>query len=308
VNIRQAIAGVLLAALCQPVVAGALRERIAERLEQRRADDSLEGVDAASRTRSLPAGAQVLRDLAYGSDRAQRMDVYIPAGARSAPVIFMVHGGGWRIGDKTHSRVVDNKVARWLPMGVIFVSINYRMLPGADVPTQLDDVAAALSKAQSLAPSWGGDAGRFVLMGHSAGAHLVALLAATPRDDRRHRPWLGSVLLDSAALDVERIMTARHFGLYDQAFGSDAGFWQRTSPIVRLAGPTAPWLAVCSSRRDDSCDQAQAFAARATALGGSVQVLPEDLSHGDINGTLGQPGAYTDRVDAFLRSVGALAR
>jgi hypothetical protein len=37
-------------------------------------------------------------------------------------------------------------------------------------------------------------------------------------------------------------------------------------------------------------------------------VLPEDLSHGDINGTLGQPGAYTDRVDAFLRSVGALAR
>ncbi|HEY9193361.1 MAG TPA: alpha/beta hydrolase [Methyloversatilis sp.] len=307
-NVRLAIAAVLLASLCQPVAAGALRERIAERLEQRRADDGLDGGDVATRALPLPSGARVLHDLAYGSDPAQRMDVYIPAGARSAPVIFMVHGGGWRIGDKTHSRVVDNKVARWLPMGVIFASINYRMLPGAEVPTQLDDVAAALSKAQSLAPSWGGDAGRFVLMGHSAGAHLIALLAATPRDDSRHRPWLGSVLLDSAALDVERIMTARHFSLYDQAFGRDAGFWRRNSPIARLAGPTAPWLAVCSSRRDDSCDQAQAFAARATELGARAEVLPEDLSHGDINGTLGQPGAYTDRVDAFLRSVGVLAR
>ena len=306
--VRRFLAAVLLAVACQPVVAGALRERIAERLQQRHADDGLDGGDVASHVLPLPAGARVLRDLAYGSDLAQRMDVYIPAEARSAPVIFMVHGGGWRTGDKTHSRVVDNKVAHWLPMGVIFVSINYRMLPAAEVPTQLDDVAAALSKAQSLAPSWGGDAGRFVLMGHSAGAHLIALLAATPRDDSRHRPWLGSVLLDSAALDVERIMAVRHFRLYDQAFGRDAGFWRRNSPIARLAGPTAPWLAVCSSRRDDSCDQAQAFTARATALGAHAEVLPEDLSHGDINETLGSAGAYTDRVDAFLRSVGALTR
>uniref|UniRef100_UPI0039B64623 alpha/beta hydrolase n=1 Tax=Vibrio vulnificus TaxID=672 RepID=UPI0039B64623 len=90
----------------------------------------------------LPAGSRVLRDQPYGPDPAQRMDVFIPPGARSAPVILMVHGGGWRRGDKAHGRVVDNKVAHWLPAGAIVVSVNYRMLPEADVPTQRDDVAA----------------------------------------------------------------------------------------------------------------------------------------------------------------------
>jgi arylformamidase len=118
----------------------------------------------------------------------QRMDVYIPADARAAPVLFLVHGGGWRRGDKAHGRLIDNKLAHWLPAGFIVVSINYRMLPQADVLTQRDDVVAALAKAQSLAPSWGGDASRFVLMGHSAGAHLVALVASAPRDARIARP------------------------------------------------------------------------------------------------------------------------
>ena len=68
-------------------------------------------------------------------------------------------------GDKAMSRVVDNKVARWLPKGVAFVSINYRMLPQTDPVAQADDVARALAKAQALAPSWGTDPARFVLIG-----------------------------------------------------------------------------------------------------------------------------------------------
>lgn len=290
-------AAALTVALCllsmSAVHAGPWRERLSARRG-----------DAASTGAGLPAGSRVLRDQPYGPDPAQRMDVFVPPGVRGAPVIFMVHGGGWRRGDKAHGRVVDNKVAHWLPAGAIVVSVNYRMLPEADVPTQRDDVAAALTKAQSLAASWGGDPSRFVLMGHSAGAHLVALLAAAP--PAGVQSWRAAVLLDSGALDVPRLMTERHAPLFDRAFGTDPAFWAATSPRHRLSGPTPPWLAVCSSRRSQACDQVDAFAQRVRDTGGRIELLPLDLSHGDINSTLGEPGHYTARVDAFLRETGAV--
>ncbi len=294
---RRAATGLAVLALLGTVdtQAGPLRERLAERAEQRRA-----GAEAEVR---LPAGSSVQRNIAYGEHADQRMDVYVPDSARDAPVLFLVHGGGWRRGDKAHGRLIGNKLAHWLPAGVIVVSVNYRMLPDADVPTQRDDVAAALARAQSLAPTWGGDPSRFVLMGHSAGAHLVALLAASPRGDLR---WLGSVLLDSGALDVERLMQERHAGLFDDAFGKAPAFWRATSPLHQLAAPTAPWLAVCSSRRRQACDQVKVFAQRVRETGGRIDELPLDLSHGDINEQLGLPGDYTRQVDAFLRDIGAL--
>ena len=98
-------------------------------------------------------------------------------------------------------------------------------------------------------------------------------------------------------------MTRRHFGFYDDAFGADPADWRDASPFHRLqAPPSAPWLAVCSSLRGDSCPQAHAFAAKAASLGGLVSVLEVALSHADLNDLLGAPGAYTDKVDDFLRA------
>ncbi|OYU83249.1 MAG: esterase, partial [Burkholderiales bacterium PBB5] len=65
----------------------------------------------------------------------------------------------------------------------------------------------------------------------------------------------------------------------------------------------APALLVCSSRRADACPAAQAFAA---AAGPTVQVLPQDRRHGAINADLGEPGAYTDAVEAFMRQLDLL--
>jgi len=59
-------------------------------------------------------------------------------------------------------------------------------------------------------------------------------------------------------------------------------------------------MAVCSTRRHDSCPHAEAFVAKDTGLGARAQVLREDLSHGEINMTLGASSDYTARVDAFL--------
>jgi arylformamidase len=254
----------------------------------------------------LPKGVTLRPDIAYGADPAQRIDVYLPLRPVRAPILFMVHGGGWRRGDKDNPGVVDNKVARWVPKGIIFVSVDYRMMPEAEPLTQAEDVARALAKVQERAPGWGGDPANIILMGHSAGAHLVALVTAAPEiaAGQGAKPWKGSVLLDSGAMDVPAIMNARHWPLYDKAFGDDPAKWQAASPFHRLAGPTLPMLAVCRERGHESCPANRAFALKAEKLGGHVDVLPMTLTHGEINMQLGLPGAYTERMEAFMRDLG----
>jgi len=300
-------AAVLVLAALPTAHAGPLRDALA----QRRAAQGKPALDDdadSAHSASVPAGARVQRNLAYGDDPQQRMDVYLPASNPVRGVVLMVHGGGWTRGDKAMGRVVDHKAARWLPQGLALVSINYRMDRQAPrVLDQADDAARALAAVQRMAPSWGAAPGQVLLMGHSAGAHLVMLLAADPAIARAQgaQPWAGTVSLDSAALDVPALMAQRHLPLYDTAFGRDRTLWTQASPQQRLGnGPlAAAALLVCSSRRADACPQASAFAA---AAGPAVQVLPQDRSHGAINADLGQPGAYTDAVEAFMRQVGLL--
>ena len=281
------------ALIAQPAQAGTLRDAL---LRQRMAD---------SQPAALPAGIRVVRDVAYGSDPRQRFDVYAPMQARNAPVIFMVHGGAWAWGDKAMRNVIENKVARWVPRGFIVISTNYRMLPDAAPLQQAQDVAQALASAQRRAAEWGGDRGKFILMGHSAGAHLVALLSAEPSLALQQgaTPWLGTISLDSASLDVVQTMQSRHLRLYDRAFGSDPAAWVALSPLQRLDAPGAAFLAVCSSRRTDSCPQAGRFVDKAMKLGMRAQVLEENLSHEEINQQLGIDSGYTTQVEAFMRSL-----
>jgi len=243
---------------------------------------SLAGAAPRSMNVTLPAGVTVIRDVAYGSDPRQRFDVYSPPHPVNAPVIFMVHGGGWRIGDKGVRNVVQNKLDHWTAKGCIFISVNNRLLPAATPLEQEADVARALDVARQKAVSWGGDPKTFILMGHSAGAHLVALLNAKAPVKK----WIGTVMLDSAALDVPRIMEAPHFRLYDDAFGFDPRQWRAASPFHQLTARTPPVLAVCSSLRPDSCSQAARFVEKAKALGTRASVLEEPLTHEQINETL----------------------
>jgi acetyl esterase/lipase len=167
---------------------------------------------------------------------------------------------------------------------------------------QASDVAHALAFVQQHASEWGGDPARVVLMGHSAGAHLVALLTAAPSlaVAAGAAPWIGTVSLDSGTLDVPATMGRPHRELFDAAFGNDPVVWQRLSPIHRLAGPTVPMLVVCSSQRQEPCIQGEQFAAAARKAGSRVTVLPVDKSHAEVNADLGISSAYTDAVIAFL--------
>jgi len=271
---------------------------------------------AAAAEAPVPAEVQRIADLPYGPDPRQRMDVYVPTGlapsAVRAPVIFMVHGGGWRHGDKAMGRVVQEKVARWVPRGFVLISVNYRLLPETPVALQERDVQAALMAAQQRAPQWGADPARFILMGHSAGAHLVALLNARATQALREGawPWLGTVSLDGATMNVPARMRAPHLPLFDDAFGADPAYWVALSPFHQWTVGAPPMQMVCSTQRpDDPCQQSDAVARHVRAQGGRAEVLPQDLDHGEINAQLGRESDYTRAVEAFMASLdGVVAR
>lgn len=274
---------------------------------------------AATAEAALPVGVQRIADVPYGTDPAQRMDVYVPtspttgthspaASAVRASVIFMVHGGAWRHGDKAMGRVVQEKVNRWVPKGFIVISTNYRLLPDAPVAVQVRDVQAALMVAQQRAGTWGGDPNRFILMGHSAGAHLVSLLNARAPQALREGawPWLGTVSLDSAMMNVPARMRVPHLPLYDDAFGADPAYWVAMSPFHQWTVGAPPLQMVCSTQRaDDPCQQADFMARHVRNHGGRAEVLPQDLDHGEINAQLGLDSDYTRTVEAFMGSLDA---
>ncbi|MBK1615587.1 esterase [Rubrivivax gelatinosus] len=252
-----------------------------------------------------PAGTRVDADLAYGRWPAQRLDVYRPAQAQSAPVLVVVHGGAWITGDKQQPQVVGHKLAHWGPKGWIVVAINYRRLPWADPREQAIDVARALAYVQREAAGWGGDTGRIVVLGHSTGAHLAALVLA----DTALAAAAGcvapaaAVLVDSAALDVVEVMDGAHLPLHDRAFGDQRAAWELASPWHRAATLQAappPVLLLCSSLREDSTRQSERFAARLVERGGRARSVALPLTHAELNEQLGQPGEATNQVDAFL--------
>lgn len=270
--------------------------------------DDGETAATAAAASALPGGARLLSNVPYGPAARQRMDVYLPAQPDHAPVLVMVHGGAWMVGSKASPNVVDNKIAHWLPRGFILVSIDYRLWPEADPMEQASDVAAALAAVQSRARAWGGDPDRSILMGHSAGAHLVALLGAAPALAREAgaAPWRATIALDSAALNLPVLMRLPHLPFYDKVFGSDPAYWASVSPMQRLTPDAPPILLVCSSQRRLSCLQSRNFADHARNSGVSATLLEQDLTHAQVNAELGLPGAYTDAVDDFIANAAGI--
>ena len=124
------------------------------------------------------AETRTMSDIRYGAEGDHRLDVYWDDARSGAPVIVMLHGGGWKRGGKEMPAVWKDKVAWWLPKGYVFVSVETRLLPQAAPDEQAQDFAKAVAFVQANATRWGGDPSRVVLMGHSAGAHVAALVAS----------------------------------------------------------------------------------------------------------------------------------
>jgi arylformamidase len=318
----------LILGLAQTAQAGRLRDMLRARAAgggTEAPDDAEEGGSAGcaelnarvERLMSFTGGKYhgpraAVQDVAYGAKAREKLDVFYSRNDDNglAPVIVMVHGGAWCIGDKAARKVTANKTARWVPRGFVFVSVNYPMLPdGSTAPDQAEDVARAVAYVQSHAREWGGDPARIILMGHSAGAHLVSLVNASADIKRRNgvKPVLGAVSLDSGATNVPVQMSHAVNslkGVYGEAFGTEEAGWIRASPWHQVDKTSAPWLGVCSTlRKDGSCDQAESYAEKSRSLGVRAEVLPEDKKHDEINDDLGMAGDYTDAVETFMASL-----
>lgn len=119
-------------------------------------------------------------DIAYGPERQHRLDVYVPPGAavEPRPVVLFWHGGRWRDGDKADYRFVGAALAE---SGYVALVANYRHYPEVKMPGFMQDAARAVVYAAAHADEYGGAPERLYLMGHSAGAHLAALVTLDPR-------------------------------------------------------------------------------------------------------------------------------
>ena len=106
------------------------------------------------------------------------LDVYSPPQARDFPVVFWMHGGGWQAGEKSS---VDHKPKWFMEQGFLFVSTNYRLLPEVDMGTLIRDCAKSLAWVQKYIAAHGGNPQRILVGGHSAGAHLAAVLCTDER-------------------------------------------------------------------------------------------------------------------------------
>ena len=126
-----------------------------------------------------PPGVQERLDISYTegdpADAAKhKLDLYLPQGKTNFPVLLFVHGGSWRTGDRAIYKALGERFAR---AGIGVAIPSYRLMPQNPHPAQIEDVAAAFAWVYRNAAQLGGDASRIYASGHSAGAHLVSLLA-----------------------------------------------------------------------------------------------------------------------------------
>jgi acetyl esterase/lipase len=126
-----------------------------------------------------PDGIRQTLDVPYAHDsERQTLDVFAPRGANGAPVVILVHGGTWMFGDKNFRGRYRPGCQALARQGVVMVSINYRLSPGVKHPEHVKDLARAFAWVRGHIGDHGGDRDRILLCGHSAGGHLVSLLAS----------------------------------------------------------------------------------------------------------------------------------
>lgn len=252
-------------------------------------------------------------EIAYGKDPLQRLDFW-KAKKANAPLVIFVHGGGWKRGDKRNA-TGQFKAPHYLDQGYAFASINYRLVPQATVEQQATDVASTIAHFRNNARILGIDPKRIVLMGHSAGAHLSALVGTDPQYMRNAglniSALAGVIPLDGAAYDVPRQMVdgARIMrDTYTQAFGTDLQRQRALSPTLQAAAPNAPAFLILHVDREDGARQSAALADALRKNGAKVTLQAFEgkglRGHADINRKLGDPDyPATPVVDEWLRRI-----
>lgn len=259
------------------------------------------------------AGGSRSREIGYGDHPRQRLDLYERDGLRGAPMLLFVHGGGWNIGDKRGVHALPDYAARH---GLLLVSTNYRLTPEVTARECARDVAAAAAWMLANGERHGGDPRRLFVMGHSAGAHLAALIGVDPAylgaHDRQPSDLAGVIPIDGAGYDAVKQMALpsrpgwlgrRLDEMYDLAFGEDPAGLSPTL-LVRSGRRYPPFLIFHVQSRDDARDQSYGLANALRRAGGWGEVVAAPgETHRSINVSFGREGdPEGERAAAFIRT------
>ena len=234
-------------------------------------------------------------------DPLQSLDIYAPKGVTGASVYVFVHGGGWNKRDKDE---VGSQPKLLNDAGIVAVSLNYRLVPAIQHPENVRDVAAAIAWLTKNIAKFGGDPKKMVLMGHSAGSHLVALVAT---DDRYlaahglHRNALAGVIcLDGSAFDIpDRIKNGAPTVAENcrRAFGDNPTMQVDGSPVTHVKGkvPLPPFFLVFLNEDSLNHKQSARFAELVRAEGGraSLEHITDGKTHQSLCDDLGTESDHT---------------
>ena len=200
-------------------------------------------------------GVTVVRDLAYGPDELQKVDVFSPAaGGKPRPVLLFVHGGGFTRGDK---RQTDNMLVWGVHHGMVGVNLDYRLAPKDPWPAGAQDLASAIAWTKANIARYGGDPSRIFLWGHSAGANHVADYVAHPEIQGPNGPGVVGAVLMSGIYDPMPAPNA-YYGS-DPAvlagLASKPGLLKSRVPLMVINAELDPPVMVASGKalNDDLC-------------------------------------------------------
>jgi acetyl esterase/lipase len=212
---------------------------------------------------------QLTQSIAYAERSRHRLDVCRPRGVVAAPVIIFFYGGAWQSGYKELYRYVAKALAR---RGYVAAVPDYRIYPEVCYPDFLDDGAQVVRWVKDNIARFGGDPDKLFLKGHSAGAHIAAMLSIDMR-------WLGKVGLDPRRDIAGLIGIAGPYDLMplrDERFKVIFGGVNRpeTQPIYHVA-PGAPPALLMTGGRDRLVEPGNSvrLAARLAAAGNAATVL-----------------------------------
>ena len=259
----------------------------------------------------------VTSDIPYATaHERQVLDVHAPAGAKNLPVVFWIHGGGWQTGDKT---MVALKPKAFMDAGFVFVSINHRLLPSVDMGAITRDVASALGWVHKNIAGHGGDPARVLVMGHSSGGQLAALMCT---DDRYAKAegfsltmFKGCVPVDADTFDIPAIIEvaetrarAHHLPLptygHRLKFGNDPAKHRDFSAVTHVAPGKGipPFLILHIAGHPDTTAQARRMANVLEAAGIPVKVVAgRETTHASINDNIGAANdPVTKELFAFV--------
>lgn len=259
---------------------------------------------------TIAAEMRYQRDIRYAYSLQHKLDLYTPTEGNNLPIVVWIHGGGWKRGDK---RAVQQKPQAFVDKGFVFISVNYRFIPKVTVKEMTGDIAKAIKWTLDNAERFNGDRKTIFVAGHSAGAHLAALVCTDESYLKAEGLSLsnikGCIPVDTAVYDIPKQFKSRgRLGsqLYKTAFGEDEKSQQNLSPISHVSKDKGipPFLILHVASRPDSTEQSQAFAKSLKDAGiKAMTISGEGKTHGTINTELGLPDDEpTKAVFEFLDS------